>query len=225
MAVAQAIVPALEVLVVEDDPFFRRVVCDSIARLDNQWMFLTAGTAQEALEAISQKDNQIGLALIDLGLPDGDGLDVIRALHRSHPNARILVISGSADEQRVLAAVRLGAVGYIVKGDANLSINRAVQQVLDGMHPLSMQLAGYFLKLVEKEDPNKPIPDETLPKVTRREIELLRHFANGDPYGEAAQKMGISLATAQTHARNLYRKLGVHSGLQALAKAKRHGLL
>ena len=223
MAHSIPLVSALNVLLVEDDPFFRRVISDSLSRLDFKWHIHAVGTAAEAMDIINTTGSSIDLTLIDLGLPDGNGLDLIQHLGQIQPEVRMLVISANNDEAAVMSAIRLGAVGYIVKGDSHLSITNAVQQVLDGLNPLSPQLAGYFLKLVEQlAVPNGSTIDFQL---TRRELELLRLFATGKSYSIAAKLMGVSLATIQTHARNLYRKLGVHSGLQAVVKAQSHGLL
>lgn len=217
----------MQTLIVEDDAFFRSVVKDAI---ESSWMdceVLLASTGYEAINMIAEYGHDIGVALVDLGLPDMDGLQVIREINAQFPDVRILVISSSAEEGQLLAAVRLGAVGYIVKGDAHISIARAIEQLMEGLHPISPQLAGYLLKRVFKEDPPVILADEptNLSPVTRRERELLVQFAEGASYAQAADSMNISVATAQTHARNLYRKLGVHSGLQALSKARSHGLL
>ena len=217
----------MQTLIVEDDAFFRSVIKDAIESSRMDCEVLLAPTGHEAINMIAEYGHEIGVALVDLGLPDMDGLQVIREINAQFPDVRILVISSSAEEDRLLAAVRLGAVGYIVKGDAHISIARAIEQLMDGLHPISPQLAGYLLKRVFKEDPPVVMPDEptNLSPLTRRERELLVQFADGASYAQAADSMNISVATAQTHARNLYRKLGVHSGLQALSKARAHGLL
>lgn len=214
-----------QVLIVEDDPFFRRVIADSLARIDHNWHLIMVGSAIAAEEIIARDEVDVGLALVDLGLPDGDGLDVIHRLRETCPEARILVISASVEEHRVLDAIRAGAAGYITKGDAHLSIKQAVQQVMDGMHPLSAQLAGYFLKLVERDKTTVHDDNRKVMELTYRERELLEFFSRGATYRDASVSMGITLATVQTHARNLFRKLGVHSGLQALAKARQQGIL
>jgi DNA-binding NarL/FixJ family response regulator len=215
----------LRVLVVEDEAFFRRVVEESLRRLDGGVTVCAAENAGQAADWIQRKDLVFDLALVDLGLPDRDGLDIIRDLRDAHPKTPILVISASIEENRVLSAVRMGAIGYVVKGDAYMSISAAIQQVLEGLHPISPQLAGYFLKLVERDAENQDTEPVIGAHLTQREKELLSHLAKGLSYSQAADAMQVSLGTTQTHVRNLYRKLGVHSGLQALSKAKQQGLI
>lgn len=215
----------LNVLVVEDEFFFRRVVDEALNRISRNVVVCAAENAEQAAEWVRRRDWSFDLALVDLGLPDRDGLDIIRDIRDAHPKTPILVISSSIEENRVLAAVRLGAIGYVVKGDAHISISAAVQQVLAGLHPISPQLAGYFLKLVERDAENAGDTSLIGAQLTPRERELLGHLANGFSYAQSADAMRISLGTTQTHVRNLYRKLGVHSGLQALSKAKQQGLI
>ena len=219
----------MKTLIVEDDAFFRSVIEDAIASSRMECDVLVAATGQSALALLEEHGQRVGVALVDLGLPDMNGLEVIGAIHEQYPDIRILVISSSAEESRLFSAVRLGAVGYIVKGDAHISISRALEQLMDGLHPISPQLAGYLLKRVDKQTPTATaevaVDRLELSPLTARERELLVQFAEGASYAKAADNMNISVATAQTHARNLYRKLGVHSGLQALSKARAHGLL
>lgn len=219
----------MKTLIIEDDAFFRSVIADAIANSRMESESLVTATGKGALELLEEHGEHIGVALVDLGLPDMDGLEIIRIIHDTRPDVRILVISSSAEESRLFSALRFGAVGYIVKGDAHISISRAIEQLVDGLHPISPQLAGYLLKQVEMESTvmtdTADGDDVDLSVLTKRERELLVQFADGASYAKAADNMNISVATAQTHARNLYRKMGVHSGLQALSKARSQGLL
>jgi two-component system, NarL family, nitrate/nitrite response regulator NarL len=212
----------LHVLVIEDDIFFQRVIEEALALFERPLLLTKAKDLSSGLEHIRQNDSSFDLALIDLGLPDGDGISIIRKIHARFPSTTILVISGGSEESRVLDAIRAGATGYVLKGDGNLSLHQALELVLKGLSPISPMLAGYFLKLAGREPDASPA--KTL-KLTRREVDLLEKFAQGMSYQEAAQQMGVALSTVQTHTRGLYRKMGVRSSLQALSKAKQHGLL
>lgn len=216
--------PNRHAIVVEDDPFFAEVIASALPAEGGQWRVHAFSTVQATLEALSHDLAGLQLAVVDLGLPDGDGLDVIRALHRAAPATPVLVVSANTDEHRVLDAVRCGASGYIVKGDSHISITEAITHILSGVNPISPQLARLFLNLAREASP-PAATDDNPSNLTPRELELLRHFATGASYANAAQLMGISLLTVQTHARNLYRKLGARSNLEALAKAQRQGLL
>jgi DNA-binding NarL/FixJ family response regulator len=211
-------------LVVEDDRFFQEVIKEGMSQAVPGSQVDLCRNAQEALQAISRNGPLYQLALVDLGLPDGDGLHIIRELARIAPRTQIMVVSVATDERRVLEAVRAGAIGYVIKGDTTLSITRAIDQLLNGIHPISAKLAGYFLKLAGRES-SSDSQAGPIKRLTPRELDLLREFAAGKSYQEAAQSMAISLTTVQTHTRNLYRKLGVKSSLRALSKAKEHGII
>lgn len=212
----------VNVLVVEDDRFFQLVIQESLGQLHQNCHLKICPTAAQAIVHCDHPSTSVDLALVDLGLPDADGVGVIREIVKRFPKAPVIVLSVNTHEERVLQAIRAGATGYLLKGDTNLSVTRGIEQALHGIHPISPAIAGYFLKLVGRERP------ETASKIadlTPRELDLLRQFANGRSYNETAEAMGISLTTVQTHTRNLYRKLGVRSGLHAISKAREHGLI
>jgi len=212
----------LSALVVEDDRFFQIVVRESLEQLVPGCILKIFRTAREALQHCQQAGITVDLAMIDLGLPDSDGLTVIREIVKRFPLSHVIVLSVSSDQEKVLGAIRAGATGYLLKGDTNLSVTRGIDQALNGINPISPTLAGYLLKLVGRE---KSRPNSSLPRLTPRELDLLHEFSAGKSYNDAARSMGISLTTVQTHTRNLYRKLGVRSGLHAISKAKEHGIL
>ena len=211
-------------LVVEDDRFFQEVIKEGMAQVLPSCGIDICRTQQTALQQIHTEGLHYGIAIIDLGLPDGDGLAIIRELMRVSPSTPVMVVSVSAEERRVMEAIRAGATGYVIKGDSMLSVTRAIEQLMNGINPLSARLAGYFLRLAGRESPRDNTL-EPIKRLTPREMDLLREFALGKTYQEAANDMQISLTTVQTHTRNLYRKLGVKSSLRALSKAKEQGLL
>jgi two-component system, NarL family, nitrate/nitrite response regulator NarL len=213
----------LEVLIVEDDFFFQQVIEEALGSLGRPLILDRAKNLEEAMHCLQKRSTGYPLALIDLGLPDGDGIDMIGQIHDRFPHTTVMVISVGSEEDRVLEAIRAGASGYVLKGDSNLGLHQAIDQALKGLNPLSPTLAHYFVKLAAQA--NAPKSSQASVQLTRRERDLLAQFAKGMSYQEAAQQMGVALSTVQTHTRSLYRKLGVRSSLQALSKARQHGLL
>jgi DNA-binding NarL/FixJ family response regulator len=211
-------------LIVEDEPEFAAHVADAVQLLPHPWRLTTRNAAAGALQAMGDPAARIDLALVDIGLPDRSGVEVIRELRQRFPECVILTISVVSSERTVLAAIRAGANGYLLKGDPVLTIVAAIDEVLAGRYPISPALAGYLFKLATLA-PLQADASESMPALTPRETELLRHFADGCSYAVAAQKMGISLSTVQNHVQNLYRKLGANSQAQAVGVAWRSGLL
>lgn len=206
----------------EDDPVFQTLLSNALSAMQPQWALHTAATAGEALAACLGEGQRFELAVVDLGLPDGDGLEVIEAFSGRFPDVPVLVISSSNDAARLLRAVRAGAAGYVVKGDPDLTVSRAIAAALAGEAPVSTSMTGHLLRLAGRESPSA-LPQGL--RLSARETELLGLLAGGRSYVEAAAAMGVALSTVQTVIRRLYRKLGVHSQAQAVLRAKALGLI
>lgn len=215
-------VSQVRVLIVDDDRFFQETVRKAVSMTLANVEVDVSLTVSEASARVDASPASYDLAIVDLHLPDGDGLAVIRRLAKRHPDCITLMLSVSGEESMVLKAVRAGARGYVVKGDALLSVQRSIELALRGMHPISPAVAGCFLRLAGREEPAAPTPALHL---TQRETELLQKFTDGMSYKQAADSMGISVLTVRTHTTNIYRKLGVRSNLRALAVARKHGLV
>lgn len=210
-------------LIVEDDTFFRYVVAEALKEIKSNALIDFCSDGEGFADYMKANHTRLHLAMVDMSLPDITGEDVIKQLRAMYPLMPIMVISVSADEERVMRAIENGATGYILKGDSNLSVKKAIEQMLEGIYPLSPALAGYFMKLVKQ--PASMSSRDIGFKLTKKEMELLQLFAQGMSYQDAAKAMAVGVSTVQTHTRNLYRKMGVHSSLQALSKAKQNGLL
>ena len=216
-------IDAFRALIVEDDTFFRYVIAEALKEVKSNALIHFCADGKEFAKYLKASNTPLHIALVDMSLPDITGEDVIKQLRALFPRMPIMVISVSSEEERVMRAVENGATGYILKGDSNLSVKKAIEQMLNGIYPLSPALAGYFLKMMNLSASQSS--HEIGFKLTKKEMELLRLFAQGMSYQDAAKAMAVGISTVQTHTRNLYRKMGVHSGLQALSKAKEKGLI
>lgn len=222
MASSEEIHGFRQAMVVEDDPVFQRAIGQALARLGNNWLIQSYRTGTEALEACQDESSPPTLALVDLGLPDMPGETVIQGLRARYANLPILVISVFSDEQKVLSAIRAGAMGYLLKGDDGFEMTAAIRQALEGNFPISPMLARYLFKLAGKC--GAPASPEA-PKLSLRELELLGNISEGRSYEEAAQAMNIAPSTVRSYSRELFRKLNCHSQTQALVRAREYRLL
>lgn len=207
------------VLLVEDDPNFAARLRSAVMKWHSEARITHCANGSEALALLAVDRRPFDLALIDLGLPDLDGCDVIAAARRSSALVPILVVSLLSSERAVIGAIRSGANGYIIKDDKDQSIAVAISEVVEGNYPLSPALARHLFRLVMGQASQ---PDVTL---TGRETETLRCIGRGLSYEQTALEMGISLSTVQSHIRHLYRKLDVNSQTQAALKARDRGLI
>jgi DNA-binding NarL/FixJ family response regulator len=208
-----------EVLLVEDDPNFARRVCAAVMLWRPDARITICTTGEEAIARIVGSARPFELALVDLGLPDMNGCDVITTLRRRFSETPILVVSLMTSECAVVSAIRSGANGYIIKDGTDQSIAAAISEVIAGNYPLSPALARHLFRLVAGQAPQSDIV------LTDRETDTLRCIGRGLTYEQTAMEMGISLSTVQSHVRNLYRKLKIHSQTQAAIKARDRGLV
>ena len=210
-----------QLLLVEDNPVFVEQIMEAVATLDGEWLVQDFAEGITARAAVLTAPKPFDLALVDLGLPDISGIEVIKTCRQRFPDMPIVVISVIASESAVLGAIQAGANGYILKDESVEEIEQGLQQVLQGVYPLSPRLARYLFKRL-----SQPASDASMGvRLTPREHETLQHLAQGLRYEQVAEKMGVSLSTVQSNVRSLYRKLNVHSQVQAIAKAKDNHLL
>ncbi|HEX5356692.1 MAG TPA: response regulator transcription factor [Aquabacterium sp.] len=188
------------------------------------------------------------LLLVDLGLPDGSGLDLLRDVRQHWPQCDMLVVSMFGDEANVLASIEAGAVGYVHKDDEAADIAETLLAVKRGASPISPMIARHLLRRMQPamsqvmpvvtsapavSQMKPPALSASLPQadaqaaivLSRREQEVLEFIARGFSYAEIAREQGITVHTVQTYIKKLYGKLAVHSRSEAVFEANRLGLL
>jgi DNA-binding NarL/FixJ family response regulator len=225
---------------VEDDSHARAFFEASVRRSAQlQWLG-GAGGVQEALDWLEGGSAAPDVVLVDLGLPDGSGLEVIAAAVARYPQCEPLVISVFGDEDSVLASIEAGALGYIHKDAAPEDIAQTILEMKAGASPISPMIARRVLaryRLLQSAGrpdaaaPASPVPaargkeEAARGLLSRREQEVLTLIARGFSYAEIARLQGLSVHTVQTHIKHLYGKLAVHSKNEAVFEAMRLGLL
>jgi len=231
----------ITVAIVEDDSDTRSGIARSIladAELELTDEFRNGG---EALAGLADRVPEV--LLVDLGLPDMSGLDLIRIAARHHPDCEILVFTAFADESHVLSALEAGARGYLLKGSLQHDIGLDIRDIKAGGSPLSPVIARHLLRRMEtppqgsksthhsatnssSSSLNTPAGTAgTEQQLSPREREILNAISRGFTYAETAKLMGIGPATVHTHLKHVYRKLAVSSKTEAIFEASRMGLL
>lgn len=218
----------ISVLIVEDDAVTRATLAHAIEaepRLRLAGTFESVKPALEWLEA-----NPVDVLMTDLGLPDGSGIDVIHACAQRHPECDIMVVTVSSDEANVLASIEAGASGYVLKDAGAMDVAQAVLDLRAGGAPMSPAIARLVLARVrdgKKRTAPKAVEAANTggTRLTKREAAILDLIAQGDSYSEVARTLTLSVGTVQTHIKNIYGKLAVHSRGEAVYEAHRRGLL
>lgn len=209
----------IRVLVVDDHASSREPLAFLLDREEDLQVVAQAGSVADALARLENVD----VALIDLNLPDGTGLDVIHMLRRRSPTAEALVLTGSTSRQDHARAIEAGAAGVLNKTVSISEIMTAIRKLHRG-EPLYS--AGEILEVLRSATQLRDEDDRArwrLSQLTPRERELLQALAEGLSDKEIAERLSLSVRTAQTHMAHILSKLEVSSRLQALLVAVRYG--
>lgn len=206
------------VLIVEDDPPTRKRLEGVVAGLPELQLLSSTGSAQEARRALREAPD---VMLVDLGLPDGSGVDLIREAQRISPRTRAMVITVFVDEQHVMDAIAAGAMGYLLKDGSAEYVGHSIEELLAGGSPISPPIARYLLRRFQAMRPARTA--ET--PLTARELEILSYIAKGFSVAEVGELLAISSRTVTTHVQHIYRKLEVTSRTEAVFEAVNLGLI
>lgn len=216
------------VLIVEDEPEFMRRFANAVLSDPSLALAGSAATARAAMAMIDAQPPDV--ILLDLGLPDQSGVEVIRHVMRRGCRCEVLVITMFDDDQHVLDSIEAGAAGYLLKDAPPEGIVGAIRDVRGGGSPISPGiarriLARFRLALPPPRSGLLPLPGPAPSPLTERETELLRLTAKGLSFDTISDLMGISPHTVVAHVRKIYRKLAVHSRGEAVYEATQLGLL
>ncbi|MGJ7611678.1 MULTISPECIES: response regulator transcription factor [unclassified Variovorax] len=216
-------------LIVEDDPQMQQRLRHVLSTLgcDDAHIAVTDSVAgaQQLLGA-----HRYSVALVDIGLPDGSGVELIGWLQAHQPGVPAVVISAWRTEEVIFAALRAGAIGYLLKERDDLELAMALRSIEQGGAPIDPTIARRILAWVAAT----PAPatasaeapgDALLSALTPRERKILELVSQGLSNREMAEMLSISRLTVECHTKNIYRKLAVNSRTEAVFQARRHGLL
>lgn len=206
--------------IVEDDADIRQRLSQLIINHEKFTLLDSAATMSDGLAALEKHKPDI--LLTDIGLPDGSGIEIIKAIEKLHLDCEAMVISGFQDENIVFKALEAGAKAYILKHDDSTKITDAIISMMNGGAPISPMIARLML---QKFQTSKPLAKSLPEALTERQIKILKLVSQGFSSKEIAEKLNISYYTVTTHIKNIYHKLQVNSRTEALHEAIKLGIL
>jgi two-component system, NarL family, response regulator LiaR len=209
----------IRILIVDDHPMMREALATALVDEPNLQVVGQAGDGNEALQLAAQLHPD--LALVDLLMPGMDGLETISRLLELQPQLKILVVTSLEDEQKILAAIQAGALGYFPKTAPRPYLLEAIRKVADGIPYLP---SGIALKLFKGlREMNRPVSGRsaTDEPLTTRQQELLALMGEGRSDLEIAQMLHLSEATVRSHVHNIIQRLGLETRSQAVAHVHR----
>ena len=220
----------IRVALVEDDVHFQNALKAAIATAPDMVLLGVASTRAQGLQMLLEQA-PADVLLVDLGLPDGSGIDVIRAAHAQWPGCNLMVSTTFGDEAHVMQSIEAGAAGYLLKDSAPQGMLQEIRSLHAGGSPISPLIARQILlrfrppahagtAFAERRDPDKPRA-----VLSEREREALEYITKGFTSNEIAALMSVSNHTVITYVRRIYAKLEVHSKTEAIYEARSQGLL
>jgi len=211
------------VLIVEDDRIFRarfQSILGSDASLNVVGAVDTLALGMRAIE-----QTPLDALVVDLGLIDGDGTELIRAAARLQPQCAVMVVTVFGDEEHVVNAIEAGAIGYLLKDSSSEDMLGALHDLLRGGSPISPMVARLVLGRMRGPPATSDAPVDPSVGLSEREAEILTLVAKGFSFAEICDLLSITVNTVKTHVNRTYRKLGVNSRGQAVHEAARLGLI
>jgi DNA-binding NarL/FixJ family response regulator len=216
---------AIHVLLVDD----HRLVLESLSRLLNREHGIrVVGLAASVADARAAADDvghePVDVALVDFRLPDGTGADATRIIKERWPSSRVVMLTGVEDDQAVFESVQAGADGYLTKNHPVDDVVATIRAARAGATLLPRPLIVALARRLA--DVREPVQERAVgDTLTPRELEILRFLAEGRSTTDICGALDITTNTLRTHIQNITRKLEVHSKLEAVAVALRHGLV
>ena len=216
----------IRVLIVDDHAIYRRGLQTVLATEDG---IEVVGEAADGVEAVAETEEKLpDVIVMDVSMPKRGGIEACRVIKQRVPSARILMLTSSDDEANLFEAVRAGANGYLLK-DATEEVAAGIRALHDGQSLLSPMMASKllleFTHLSQREAAPEPTPGLEAPRLTPRELEILRRVAKGGTNKEIAADLYISENTVRNHIRNILDKLQMHSRMEAAMYAVRQRLI
>jgi len=210
----------IQVLIVDDHAIVRDGIRSLLSTIEDIDVVDEAATGREALNLFNRWKPDI--VLMDLVMPEMDGIQAIQAIMEVHPEAKILVLTSFATDNKVFPAIKAGASGYLLKDSDSDELVRSIREVQRGESSIDPKIARKLLR--ELSDPPPQTPPPEVDPLTERELEVLKLVARGQSNSEISKQLVISEGTVRTHVSNILGKLHLASRTQATLYALRKGL-
>jgi DNA-binding NarL/FixJ family response regulator len=226
---------ALSIGIVEDDRVMLESYRNAIETQPDFEIVFALDTVESGAAALAKRIPDV--LLVDLGLPDGSGADLIRMAREKSDDVEIMVVTVFGDDDHVVTAIEAGATGYLLKESEPIHVVHQIRKLVTGASPINPSIARRILFKLNKKAAPQTGPGVTVqaaaaaavanevPPVSPREHEILDLIARGLSITEIGKKLEVSPHTVTTHVKNIYKKLSVHSRTEAVYEARQLGIL
>lgn len=214
----------IKIAIVDDNTFLTKAVRDKLSFFNDitiKWAALDGGQALIKLE----ENHNLDILLMDIEMPVLNGIETTQMVKQKYPHIKIIMLTVFDNDENIFKAIQAGADGYLLKEVGPESLYNGIKETLKGGAAMNPSIAMKTLRLLRNPiDIENPFDKEEI-SLTKREIDVLEQLGKGLNYKKIADNLILSPSTVRKHIENIYKKLQVHSKIEAVQKAKRHNLI
>ncbi len=212
----------INIAIVDDNHFLQKAVAEKLSFYEDVFPKIFAANGAEIVDALV-KEKHIDLILMDIEMPKMNGIEATKIIKKNHPQIKIIMLTVFDNDEHIFNAIQAGADGYLMKEVAPDVLYDGICETLKGGAAMNPSIAMKTLKLLR--NPVDFSKDEEEVSLSDREIEVLEQVSKGLSYTQIAENLFLSPSTIRKHIENIYKKLQVHSKMEAVQKARRNNLI
>ncbi|KAA3624323.1 MAG: DNA-binding response regulator [Flavobacterium sp.] len=214
----------LKIAIVDDNSFLIHAIKEKLSFFDDITVKVTALNGSELMSRLEENHN-INLILMDIEMPVLNGIEATRLVKQKYPQIKIIMLTAFDNDENIFNAIKAGADGYLLKEINPDELYGGIRETLNGGAAMNPSIAMKTLKLLRNPiDIHNPGDQEEI-SLSKREIEVLEQLSKGLSYTAIADNLFLSPSTVRKHIENIYKKLQVHSKLEAVQKARNHNII
>lgn len=215
--------PNISLFLADDHALFRQGLARLLDMQEGITVLSETSSGREVLERL--KDHSVDVVILDVAIQDMSGIEAIAAISAQHPDVKVLVLTEHDDRQTLFSAIEAGAGGYILKDAESEALIRAIAIVASGGSILSPTVTTQLFEGIREMGYDPAGAERRRLHLSDREVQILSELATAKSPLQIAKRLFVSPRTVQNHAFNIYRKLGVHSRMEAVIKAAELGVI
>jgi DNA-binding NarL/FixJ family response regulator len=212
----------INIAIVDDNHFLQKAVAEKLSFYEDIHPKVFAANGEEIVQILT-KEKHIDLILMDIEMPKMNGIEATKIIKKNHPQIKIIMLTVFDNDEHIFNAIQAGADGYLMKEVTPQKLYHGICETLEGGAAMNPSIAMKTLKLLR--NPVDFTQDEEEVSLSEREIEVLEHVSKGLSYTQIAENLFLSPSTIRKHIENIYKKLQVHSKLEAIQKARRNNII
>ncbi len=214
----------IRIAIAEDNAFLVKSLEEKISFFDDIKIKYTAANGKDLLQQLL-RDSNVDLILMDIQMLELDGIETTQIVRNKYPHIKVMMLTIFDDDEKIFQSIKAGATGYLLKETKPLDLYKSINEILQGGAPMTPCIAFKTLNLLKNPTLSFTKKSEEDISLSKRQIEILEQLSASLSYIQIADNLNISPATVRKHIENIYKKLQVHSKIEAIQKATRQRLI